>query len=32
MQETQKMSKEMQDMGSSVDQAKIYIKINEKPT
>jgi hypothetical protein len=30
MEETQKMSKEMQDMGSSIDQAKVYVKINDK--
>lgn len=30
MEETQKMSKEMHDMGSSIDQAKVYVKINDK--
>jgi hypothetical protein len=30
MLETQKMSKEMEAMGSSIDQAKIYVKANDK--
>jgi hypothetical protein len=30
MRETEAMSKEMSDMGSSVAQAKVYIKINDK--